>query len=113
LETAFNPNVAVDQWRGWSHGHFYRVVGVGEPVAVLNTNLLSLDLELQTPLKEDLFPITPAQALGQPVVFPGVLLTGGNPAFRERSGRVMLLEGVIEVFEKGPGRPTVAPGVTP
>lgn len=58
------------------HGYFYRVVGVSE----LENN--AVELELQTNLRANLTQTTP---------------TGARP------GTVVVMEGVAEIFEKGPG----------
>jgi hypothetical protein len=73
---------------GWAHGYFYRVVGLADTPT-------GMDLELQTPLREDVDTIVPANG----EVFP--LSTGNAP--RSRIGRIFVLDNVVEVFEKGAG----------
>lgn len=74
----------------WAHGYFYRVVGLTD------NGDNTMDLELQTPLRLDVDTITPAH---------GEAWTGlATPApARSRTGRVFVLDNVVEVFEKGPG----------
>lgn len=85
LESVNQPAV-----NGWAHGYFYRVVGIAE------TGMGSMDLELQTPLREDVDTITQMRADEKWWALPG-------PPFRLRTGRIIVLENVVEVFEKGPG----------
>jgi hypothetical protein len=82
-------DLSAQQPRGWSHGYFYRVVGMTD------TGTNSMDLELQTPLREDVDGIV--QANGETVP----LSTGTAP--RTRAGRIIVLDNVAEVFEKGTG----------
>lgn len=76
---------------GTAHARFYRVVGVTENA---DLPLPALDLEVQTPLREDLYSVP--FPLAEPVPTLGLA--------RWRIGRVLVLENVVEVFEKGPGR---------
>jgi hypothetical protein len=74
---------------GWSHGFFYRVVGVTDIPGGM------MDLEVQTPLRESVYSLPPngsetwAGLAGQPI--------------RSRDGLIVVMENVAEVFEKGPG----------
>jgi hypothetical protein len=74
---------------GWSHGYFYRVVGITEP-GILGPG--SMDLELQTPLREDVYTLPTTN--GE---------TYGGTVGRSRTGQIIVMENVAEVFEKGPG----------
>jgi hypothetical protein len=78
---------------GWSHGFFYRVVGITDAPGGL------MDLEVQTPLRESIYAMPGNGA--DPVEGRWWGLPG--QPIRQRNGGIVVLENVAEVFEKGPG----------
>src|SRR5262249_13022242 len=71
---------------GWAHGFFYRVVGLSD------TGASSMDLELQTPLREDV------DTVAQPSAFDNYTF-GTAVVPRLRTGRIFVMDNVAEVFE--------------
>lgn len=74
---------------GFGHAFFYRVVGLTD------TGTNSMDLELQTPLREDVYSTDYSHN-------ESLMLTG-TPTPRVREGQILVLENVVEVFEMGAG----------
>ncbi|MCS7046717.1 MAG: prepilin-type N-terminal cleavage/methylation domain-containing protein [Gemmataceae bacterium] len=98
------PQVRAGSWildlsvvRNDIHANFHRVTGVTEGVEMIGgKGYAYVDLEVQQPFRG--FPV-PSAVL--PAADP---FTGPTPAFPNDRARVVILENVVEVFERGLGR---------
>jgi type II secretory pathway pseudopilin PulG len=94
------PPAPATYTNGWIHSNFYRVVGITDPsplLPVLPAGVAgAIDIEVQTPLKDGLVTIQPNPPQSHPTL---------GASFRQiRVGRLIVLEKVVEVLEKGLGR---------
>lgn len=93
--------------RGETHANFYRVAGIkegSEQIPAGGPVYQFMDLEVQQPLK-GFVPLLPG-AVTVPPQMPGYSdpYTGPTAAFLNDRARLIVIEGIAEVFERGVGK---------